>query len=110
MIATVVRTKDKENRDKQDGDLVENVAVADEAHSPLPLIRVAKPTTILPKSEAVVLDRMEARELIQLDELLDWDFIQVLKIATGITNVFPKRIFYLLIMNTSKVSLILSNN
>lgn len=88
IIPTVIRMKEKKGQNKQEGDTLENVTEAKEAHNLPTLTRVARQPTIPLKSEDVVLATVEARRLVQIDELLNWDFIHARKTRAGIMDVF----------------------
>lgn len=75
ILATVIKTEENLNQHKQEVDIVENVTVAQQVCSPPPLMRVSRQRTIPPTSKCVVLVTTEARGLLQVDALPDWNFI-----------------------------------
>lgn len=110
IIASVVRSEENKSRKNQESDIAERATVAEEAHNQPPLIHALRQTTILSRSEGIVLVTTETRRLIQVSALPDWDFIHAWKTAAGIMNKFPKRPFNLLISNTSRIPFKLPKN
>lgn len=100
-LATIIRTK-IDDKDGQDIDKIsEEDAVMEDRYEVLRLIIVAKQTKISHRSEVTVLITTEAKRILKVDELPDWDLPHLWKNATGITDVFLNRAFYILIINTS---------
>lgn len=75
MVITVIKTGDIRNQEKKELDIVENGTIAEEAHNPPPIVRVARQTTIPANLEVVVLVTTKGGGLTQVDALPDWSFM-----------------------------------
>lgn len=74
------------------------------------LVHVARKTKIRPWSEGIVLVATDARRLLQIEPLLEWDSIQAWTTASGIINAIPTRPINVIVRKPKNVPFFLATN